>query len=299
MCYAQPGPRCSNHATKKLDRAKTALLADPNDLGLMKNLKTAQEEYDTTPVGIKELRAEGKDYLADIAQQTRAAQLALTKEAKAVPNPIPDDLDDREELDSSSNDLAVLTLIARSLEPTADDYDLAETLAKNPNTPTEALELVYDYTTTGHDDEGYLREKLLSNPNTSPRLLAAYAEEILEGEITEFGEAVASNPSTPPASLAVCVTDCLTAVDDIDEDEGFDLSNIGAENILRNLIANPNTPAHSLAPVVTNENVDEDIRAQAADRLTPEVLVEVLKADYPEVSTDMPREWLMGLLKTQ
>ena len=60
MCYAYPGPRCSYHARVKLEKAVSAYHSattseDQHDSFMA--MKEAQEEYDATPAGIKELQA--------------------------------------------------------------------------------------------------------------------------------------------------------------------------------------------------------------------------------------------------
>ena len=80
MCYAAPGPRCSNHATQNLAKAKKNYAEQPN-LDTRAALETAQQEYDTTPAGIKALRDAGKSLEADIAQERRTAQLKAYKQS--------------------------------------------------------------------------------------------------------------------------------------------------------------------------------------------------------------------------
>lgn len=65
MCYPKPGPRCSTHALKKLLESKAELNAtDPTDIEKMNEVKRkltlAQEEYFTSPAGIKKLREKAK-----------------------------------------------------------------------------------------------------------------------------------------------------------------------------------------------------------------------------------------------
>ena len=59
MCYAKPGPRCSAHALKTLIAAHEAwgkAHTDTERTTAMKNLKEAEEQYDTTPYGQKDLK---------------------------------------------------------------------------------------------------------------------------------------------------------------------------------------------------------------------------------------------------
>ena len=55
MCYAKPGPRCSNHATAALTQAKKDYAKNPSEEH-RQALETAQHNYNTTPKGVKGLR---------------------------------------------------------------------------------------------------------------------------------------------------------------------------------------------------------------------------------------------------
>ena len=55
MCYAKPGPRCSNHATLALTQAKKDYAKNSSEEN-RQALETAQHNYNTTPKGVKELR---------------------------------------------------------------------------------------------------------------------------------------------------------------------------------------------------------------------------------------------------
>jgi hypothetical protein len=91
MCYPKPGPRCSTHALKKLLDAKAELNAtDPTDIEKIneakRKLTLAQEEYFTSPAGIKKLREKAKTTgeskyakMADKYAAKRKAQLAEYK----------------------------------------------------------------------------------------------------------------------------------------------------------------------------------------------------------------------------
>lgn len=69
MCYAAPGPRCSSHAKKELQKAIAS--------GDEKAIKIAKENYLTTPEGIQTLRDKGKNDLADKAQAVRDESIRL------------------------------------------------------------------------------------------------------------------------------------------------------------------------------------------------------------------------------
>ena len=91
MCYPKPGPRCSTHALKKLLDAKAELNStDPTDIEKIneakRKLTLAQEEYFTSPAGIKKLREKAKTTgdakyakMADDYAAKRKTQLAEYK----------------------------------------------------------------------------------------------------------------------------------------------------------------------------------------------------------------------------
>lgn len=69
MCYATPGPRCSSHAKKELQKAIAS--------GDEETIKKAKENYLTTPDGIQTLRDKGKNDLANKAQAFRDESIRL------------------------------------------------------------------------------------------------------------------------------------------------------------------------------------------------------------------------------
>ncbi len=99
MCYAKPGPRCSNHAEKELRLAsqEVGLVGeklreeDFRKLGYWPHLaeyqaaeerwKQANIAYHETPAGIAALREKGLNAQADIAAAKRKAMIAAYKQA--------------------------------------------------------------------------------------------------------------------------------------------------------------------------------------------------------------------------
>jgi len=79
MCYAKPGPRCSNHATKALDKAAAAYAADKSDKNL-EALAQARDDYNLTPKGINTLRKSG---LKLIGSGSTADGVAAVQQADA------------------------------------------------------------------------------------------------------------------------------------------------------------------------------------------------------------------------
>lgn len=84
MCYPKPGPRCSTHALKKLNAAKARLKnLDPADFERFEkakhNLSVAQEEYLTTPAGIKRL-LEKAEQTGDNKYAVKAAECTAKRE---------------------------------------------------------------------------------------------------------------------------------------------------------------------------------------------------------------------------
>lgn len=57
MCYKKPGPRCSGHARKALRKAQVAYQKDTNYDNYVA-MRKAQEEYDLTPAGQKDIAAQ-------------------------------------------------------------------------------------------------------------------------------------------------------------------------------------------------------------------------------------------------
>lgn len=60
MCYAKPGPRCSNHARKSLEHAKKVYEEDKTSENL-NNYQQALNDYYSTPAGLGELRKKYED----------------------------------------------------------------------------------------------------------------------------------------------------------------------------------------------------------------------------------------------
>lgn len=89
MCKEWPGPRCSNHALRKKEKAWKALTAlkstqEENSLEVKQAKKVyleAAEEYLTTPDGIKQLEEENPE-LAKVYRQKRKYQLEALREIK-------------------------------------------------------------------------------------------------------------------------------------------------------------------------------------------------------------------------
>ena len=96
MCYPKPGPRCSTHALSKLHTAKARFnKVDPTDLDKLEDAKqklaVAQEEYLTSPAGIKKLREKAVEtgdnkyaVKADGYAAKRKEQIAAFKEFEAA-----------------------------------------------------------------------------------------------------------------------------------------------------------------------------------------------------------------------
>lgn len=259
MCYAAPGPRCSNHATEKLARATKAYEADPSRKVLYEAMKEAEEEYDTTPAGMKALRATGKPadaMRADIAQQTRAAQLAAYNERKRM---------DAVEPEEESPEIQRLRADAES-----DDWETRQDVALHSKTPVDVL------TYLAKDEHEEVRASVARDPNTPPEVLTHLAEDW--DDSTCFH--VRNNPNTP-----VEVRDAMV--------------NHPNPDVREDIADDEDTPIRVVAGLAKDKNpsVREAAMSALAERSNSE-LVEALKADFPEVKPDMPREWLMKLLTT-
>lgn len=74
MCYPKPGPRCSAHAQQRVDARKRAYQQNPTERNLQA-LRVAQEEFLTTPRGLKMLEEQSKsDDSARILLEIKRAQ---------------------------------------------------------------------------------------------------------------------------------------------------------------------------------------------------------------------------------
>lgn len=85
MCYPKPGPRCSSHAKKDLQKALKS-----KD---QKAIKDAKEKYFTTPEGIQKLRDMGKAELANKAQAARKESIVRYKAHQETMNHIQSEID--------------------------------------------------------------------------------------------------------------------------------------------------------------------------------------------------------------
>lgn len=90
MCYKKPGPRCTAHAKEALRRAATAFATDTSSFEAYSDLRLAQDAYDQTPGGMRELerniattddpqKQEALQLRLDEGRDRRAAALALIK----------------------------------------------------------------------------------------------------------------------------------------------------------------------------------------------------------------------------
>lgn len=89
MCQKFPIPRCSAYARKRLEAAEAS--------GDAKRIKQARQDFYVTPAGIAELRAEGRNELADKYEARRKRLIAEAKRvlnAKKTPIKLALDLDE-------------------------------------------------------------------------------------------------------------------------------------------------------------------------------------------------------------
>lgn len=128
MCYAKPGPRCSRHALENLKRAnraiKAAITADDCEAYFRAQdaRRAAVAEYEHTPAGIRELRAEGNDYRANLNEQERRDQIAAYHAEQARIEQEQRARAALEEAGSDGVDQAILTLMR---EGKIDDHDFS------------------------------------------------------------------------------------------------------------------------------------------------------------------------------
>lgn len=88
MCYAYPGPRCTDHAKKALI---AAILSDDKDA-----IKKAKNDFCLTPAGIKELHFSGNHDLADVMLKKRQAMIQEYKDSVVTMNYIKDQMQEFE-----------------------------------------------------------------------------------------------------------------------------------------------------------------------------------------------------------
>lgn len=300
MCYKKPGPRCSKCTGDKLEKAETALQADPTDIVLIARRQKAQEKYDGTPSGIRALRATGdpNDAMkADIAEQVRAAQLAAynqtvkdadgrsvsdlaksedwadrykaASDPKATPSvltTLAGDANNGVRRAVASHPNAPLLALSRSARDSK--MDIRSLAAKHPNAPTQALEELAE------DDDPRVRAAVAENPNLPQylgRLLAQDDDEDVQ-------EAVAKHTTDP---------DVLNTV-----------FNVGSLDAQITAAYNPHLSMTTAMSVIGDDWQNDDVREAVRDAINPAHLVEALKDAYPEANVNMPREWLLDLLET-
>lgn len=140
--------------------------------------------------------------------------------------------------------------------------------ADSPLTPEARLVLL------ASDENELVRVHVAINIRTPTEALAHLAEDTADNVRWR----VAANPSTPPEVLSYLARD---------------------ENpyVRGQVAANPSTPFTVLACLVGDEDTEiEEYVAKVLNRHPTTDLVELLKVDFPEASTDMPRDWLLELL---
>lgn len=88
MCYAKPGPRCSNCTSIKLNRLKKWKKRLPESPNIDKKIADAQKEYDKTKRGMKELRVAGETTKADEYQKEYKEAINAYKASIKTENPM-------------------------------------------------------------------------------------------------------------------------------------------------------------------------------------------------------------------
>lgn len=204
MCYAKPGPRCSNHASKKWRQAREDYEASPTEQN-RKAEEEAKHEYFTTPQGIRQLREKAQyekdpatavslSRQADEGEAEREAQLAAyyasrgeqapdnqSKDLVSTFNFLMDAVTEKdgwrnfdEKLAANPNTpVEVLVRLSQS-----ENSNLYPFLAANPNTPVDTLHQVWDFSKRIGDPEAI--EALHQNPNTSDELRSEIEEDYLK-----------------------------------------------------------------------------------------------------------------------
>lgn len=81
MCYRKPGPRCSAHAREALQKAKAAYSRNP-DTNTYEALRKAEEDFDATPEGQREL-SEAMEKLDESSAEYTKLQERLAYGAKS------------------------------------------------------------------------------------------------------------------------------------------------------------------------------------------------------------------------
>lgn len=151
MCYKKPGPRCSGHARKALRKAQVAYQKDTNYDNYVA-MRKAQEEYDLTPAGQKDITAQmeaesnfEKRYM--LQQRLEHAVEARQEALRAINESDQGDVDQEGHENAPSSDL-----------PTAElpDSPLIQPSPHNDYTYASGIEHEYDsYECAYSDCDGY------------------------------------------------------------------------------------------------------------------------------------------------
>lgn len=260
MCYAKPGPRCSEHASEKLKHARTAQLSSPSKRNAAA-LAAAEAEYALTPAGIHALRASG---LNEVEGGNIEHGVALMKQADTNEG-------ERERLIAAARvvgSIKKMDYLERSvlaaeiatpvevLEHLAHDRDhrIREDVAANTSTSATAL------TSLTEDADEWVRHSAMMNPSTPVEVLSKAAKD--EERYAELRWALASNPATPPAVLSRLAKD---------EDS----------NVRMNVAANPSTRASTLSRLAKDEEHEARLNA-ASNPSTPLERLERIARDKYE-----------------
>jgi hypothetical protein len=239
MCYAKPGPRCSNHATKALTKARAAYKSDPTEENRA-NLDTAVSDYEITPAGIKEIRDEAMEKLthgdieggvaltktADANQEKRELLKDLAKRQTPFSSFVNKVLDGiRQKIAKSGLKAKLDRYVATggtkaeklSQLASSDDQQTRCFVASNPNTPADALRAL------AQDKDRDIRVFTATNSNTPHDVLIALAHDEHDFVIS----AAAGNANTPRPTLV-------------------ELSNHESDYVQQGLASNASTPKEIL-----------------------------------------------------
>lgn len=207
MCYPLPGPRCSEHAQSKLQRAQDRFKQQPTKKN-RKALKLAEAAFSLTPASIATTRSEGMNEIdegnlqagvdllqdADRRQAERERLIATVqtiRQLKEASSP---------EWVSVASDPSsqpeVLTYIAEEDQ----SYEVQSALVRNPASPASALKHIF----FNDDDENFL-DAICSHPNAPKRVLSVAAT--YEGDDNASVRlSVTRNEHTPDDTL-IALTD--------------------------------------------------------------------------------------------
>ena len=192
MCYAKPGPRCSEYATQQLTQATIAYEENPTPETEQK-LTQAREDYELTPAGIRELREQG---IAAIQAGELVEGVELYRQAD-------DNSERRQELINKVTEAAKIVQ--------AKSKDLVEYIKAKIDEALSHFPYASDDTLArlAESDDEEVRARVAVHPHTSPETLSYLLSTDRDERVRMWA---AANPHTPVDALSAAAKDKSDAV---------------------------------------------------------------------------------------